>query len=150
MPEINPIAEGAKSLAESLNQTREAGKSLTKSIQNIQHDGVEVAQEQLASRDRHRQHEEAIENSMIYRAIQEYQNQYTIIKAEDKAEKEFKAKYGEKEWNKVLELKAVVEKEHKENQRYYGHKLEDVKRVQLYCWVAAAIVTYFLWRFNLV
>jgi len=150
MPEINPIAEGAKSLAESLNQTREASKSLTKSIQNIQHDGVEVAQEQLASRDRHRQHEEAIENSMIYRAIQEYQNQYTIIKAENKAEKEFKDKYGEKEWNKVLELKAVVEKEHKENQRYYGHKLEDVKRVQLYCWVAAAIVTYFLWRFNLV
>jgi hypothetical protein len=150
MPEINPIAEGAKSLAESLNQTREASKSLTKSIQNIQHDGVEVAQEQLASRDRHRQHEEAIENSMIYRAIQEYQNQYTIIKAENKAEKEFKDKYGEKEWNKVLELKAVVEKEHRENQRYYGHKLEDVKRVQLYCWVAAAIVTYFLWRFNLV
>ena len=28
----NPIAEGAKSLAESLNQSREAGKSLTKSI----------------------------------------------------------------------------------------------------------------------
>jgi len=146
----NAIAEGTKQLANSLDEVREAGKSLTKSIQNIQHDGVEVAQEQLASRDRHRQHEEAIENSMIYRAIQEYQNQYTIIKAEDKAEKEFKAKYGEKEWNKVLELKAVVEKEHKENQRYYGHKLEDVKRVQLYCWVAAAIVTYFLWRFNLV
>jgi hypothetical protein len=146
----NAIAEGTKQLANSLDEVREAGKSLTKSIQNIQHDGVEVAQEQLASRDRHRQHEEAIENSMIYRAIQEYQNQYTIIKAENKAEKEFKDKYGEKEWNKVLELKAVVEKEHKENQRYYGHKLEDVKRVQLYCWVAAAIVTYFLWRFNLV
>jgi hypothetical protein len=47
MPDINPIAEGAKSLSEGLNQAREAGKSLTKSIENIQHDGIEVAQEQL-------------------------------------------------------------------------------------------------------
>ena len=150
MPDINPIAEGAKSLADSLNQTREAGKSLTKSIENIQHDGIEVAQQELELLKRKRLIEDAIENSMIYRAIQEYQNQITIIKAENKAEADFKAKYGAKEWNKVLELKTVVEKEYKENQKYYGHKLEDVKRVQLYCWVAAAIVTYFLWRFNLV
>jgi len=144
------IASGVKGLSDSLNSTRQASKELTKTIEGIQHDAIDVAHQELEARQRHKAHEEAIENSMIYRAIQEYQNQYTIIKAEDKAEKEFKAKYGEKEWNKVLELKAVVEKEHKENQRYYGHKLEDVKRVQLYCWVAAAIVTYFLWRFNLV
>jgi hypothetical protein len=43
MPEINPIAEGAKSLSEGLSQAREAGKSLTKSIEDIQHDGIEVA-----------------------------------------------------------------------------------------------------------
>ena len=146
----NPIVEGTKQLAQSLDDAREAGKSLTKSIENIQHDGIEVAQQELESLKRKRLIEDAIENSMIYRAIQEYQNQITIIKAENKAEADFKAKYGEKEWNKVLELRAVVEKEHKENKKYYGHKLEDVKRVQLYCWVAAAIVTYFLWRFNLV
>ena len=146
----NPIVEGTKQLAQSLDDAREAGKSLTKSIENIQHDGIEVAQQELESLKRKRLIEDAIENSMIYRAIQEYQNQITIIKAENKAEADFKAKYGAKEWNKVLELKTVVEKEYKENQKYYGHKLEDVKRVQLYCWVAAAIVTYFLWKFNLV
>ena len=146
----NPIVEGTKQLAQSLDDAREAGKSLTKSIENIQHDGIEVAQQELELLKRKRLIEDAIENSMIYRAIQEYQNQITIIKAENKAEADFKAKYGAKEWNKVLELKTVVEKEYKENQKYYGHKLEDVKRVQLYCWVAAAIVTYFLWRFNLV
>jgi hypothetical protein len=47
MPEINPIAEGAKSLSEGLSQAREAGKSLTKSIEDIQHDGVEVARQEL-------------------------------------------------------------------------------------------------------
>ena len=144
------IAGGVKGLSNSLNSTREASKELTKTIEGIQHDAIDVAHEELEARQRHKALEDAIENSLIYRAIQEYQNQITIIKAENKAEADFKAKYGTKEWNKVLELKTVVEKEYKENQKYYGHKLEDVKRVQLYCWLAAAIVTYFLWRFNLV
>ena len=150
MPDINPIAEGAKSLAESLEQSREAGKKLTKSIENIQHDGIEVAQEQLEARKKHKIHEEAMENSMIYRAIQEYQNQSTIIEAENKAEKEFKAKYGAKEWAKVLELKAVVEKEHLDNKKYYGHKLSDVRRVQFWCFFVAFIITSLLFYFNLV
>jgi hypothetical protein len=150
MPDINPIAEGAKSLAESLEQSRQAGKSLTKSIQNIQHDGVEVAQEQLASRDKHRQHEEAIVNSMLFKAVKEYEKQKTIINAENKAETEFKAKYGAKEWAKVLELKTVVEKEHKENASYYGHKLRDVKRVQMYCFLVAFFITCLLYYYGLV
>jgi hypothetical protein len=146
----NAIAEGTKQLAQSLDEAREAGKSLTKSIQNIQRDGVEVAQEQLASRDRHRQHEEAIANSMLFKAVQEYEKQSSIIKAENKAEAEFKAKYGAKEWAKVLELKTVVEKEHKENASYYGHKLRDVKRVQFYCFFAAFVITCLLYYFGLV
>ena len=150
MPDINPIAEGAKSLAESLNQSREAGKSLTKSIEDIQHDGVEVARQELETLKRKRLIEEATENSMIYRAIQEYEAQKAVIIAESKAEDEFKQRYGDKEWNKVLELKNVVEKEHLENKKYYGHKLEDVRRVQLLCFFAASIVTYFLWKFKLV
>ena len=150
MPDINPIAEGAKSLAESLNQSREAGKSLTKSIEDIQHDGVEVARQELDALKRKRMIEEATENSMIYRAIQEYEAQKAVIIAESKAEDEFKQRYGDKEWNKVLELKNVVEKEHLENKKYYGHKLEDVRRVQFYCWVVAAFITYLLWKFNLV
>ena len=147
---VNPIAEGASSLADSLEQTRQAGKKLTKSIENIQRDGTEVALQELEARKKHKIHEEAMENSMIYRAIQEYQNQSAIIQAENEAEKEFKAKYGAKEWSKVLELKQVVEKEHLENKKYYGHKLEDVRRVQFWCFFAAFIVTSLLFYFNLV
>ena len=146
----NPIAEGAKQLANSLEETRQAGKSLTKSIEDIQHDGVEVARQELEALKRKRLVEEATENSMIYRAIQEYEAQKAVIIAENKAEDEFKQRYGDKEWNKVLELKNVVEKEHLENKKYYGHKLEDVRRVQFYCWVVAAFITYLLWKFNLV
>ena len=150
MADINPIAEGARSLSKSLNQTREAGKELTKTIENIQHDAIDVAQQELEARKRQRSQEESMENSMIYRAIQEYETQKSIILAETKAEKEFKAKYGDKEWSKVLELKNVVEKEHVENKKYYGHKLEDVRRVQFYCWFAAFIITCLLFYFNLV
>jgi seryl-tRNA synthetase len=150
MPNINPIAEGAKSLAESLNQSREAGKSLTKSIEDIQHDGVEVARQELDALKRKRMVEEATENSMIYRAIQEYEAQKAVIIAESKAEEEFKERYGSKEWGKVLELKEVVAKEHKENKAYYGHKLDDVRRVQFWCFFVAAVITYILWKLNLV
>jgi len=150
MPDINPIAEGAKSLSDGLNQAREAGKSLTKSIEDIQHDGVEVARQELEALKRKRLVEEATENSMIYRAIQEYEAQKAVIIAENKAEKEFKNKYGTKEWAKVLELKTIVEKEEKENKTYYGHKLEDVRQVQFLCFVVASIITYFLWKFKLV
>jgi hypothetical protein len=147
---VNPIAEGASSLADSLEQTRQAGKKLTKSIENIQRDGTEVALQELEARKKHKLHEEAMENSMIYRAIQEYQNQSAIIEAENQAEKEFKAKYGAKEWSKVLELKQVVEKEHQESKKYYGHKLEDVRRVQFWCFFVAFIITSLLFYFNLV
>ena len=147
---VNPIAEGASSLADSLEQTRQAGKKLTKSIENIQRDGTEVALQELEARKKHKIHEEAMDNSMIYRAIQEYQNQSAIIQAENEAEKEFKAKYGAKEWSKVLELKAVVEKEHQESKKYYGHKLEDVRRVQFWCWFVAFIFTSLLFYFDLV
>ena len=146
----NPIIEGTKQLAHSLDDAREAGKSLTKSIENIQHDGIEVAKQELESLKRKRLVEEAKENSLIYKAIDEYESQKAVIIAENKAEQEFKQRYGDKEWNKVLELKDVVEKEYNENKKYYGHKLDDVKRVQFYCWVAAAFITYLLWKFNLV
>ena len=150
MAEFNPIAEGASSLADSLEQSRQAGKKLTKTIENIQHDGTEVALQELEARKKHKVHEEAMENSIIYRAIQEYKNQSAIIQAENEAEKEFKAKYGAKEWSKVLELKAVVEKEHQESKKYYGHKLEDVRRVQFWCWFVAFIITSLLFYFDLV
>ena len=146
----NPIAEGAKQLANSLDEAREAGKSLTKSIEDIQHDGVEVARQELEALKRKRLVEEATENSMIYRAIQEYEAQKAVIIAESKAEDEFKQRYGDKEWNKILELKDVVEKEYLENKKYYGHKLDDVRRVQFYCFFAAFVITCLLYWFNLV
>ena len=78
----------------------------------------------------------------LYAAETQLQAQPTLAaSAENTAEKEFKAKYGAKEWSKVLELKAVVEKEHAESKKYYGHKLQDVRRVQFWCFFVAFIIT---------
>jgi len=144
------IASGVKGLSKGLNSAREAGKELTKTIESIQHDAVDVAQQELKSHKRHKTQEEILNNSLIYKAIQEYKTQHSIIQEENKAEAEFKAKYGSKEWDKVLQLKVVVEKEMKENRTHYGHKLKDVQRVQLYCWFAAFVVTCLLYYFKLV
>jgi len=144
------ISAGITSVSDSLEASRQAGKKLTKTIENIQHDGVEVAQKELEAMQRKKEYEEAVQNSIIYKAIAEYQKQSAILDAEKKAEKEFKTKYGEKEWNKVLELKDIVEKEHLENKKYYGHKLDDVKRVQFWCWFIAFIITSLLFYFDLV
>ena len=43
MPDPFGITEGAKTLAGSLDSAREGSKQLTKSIEGIQHDGLDVA-----------------------------------------------------------------------------------------------------------
>jgi hypothetical protein len=150
MENYGGISEGIKSVANTLNSTRESSKELTKTIENIQKDGTEVALQQLEDKKKKQQHDEAEENSVVYKAVKEYKKQKALIDAENKLEKDFKAKYGAKEWNKVLELKAVVEKEQAENRKYYGHKLHDVRQVQFYCWFVAFIITCLLFYFELV
>jgi hypothetical protein len=44
------INEGVKTLTGSLDVARESAKSLTKSIENVQKDGAEVAQQKAAER----------------------------------------------------------------------------------------------------
>jgi len=150
MPDINPIVEGTNALANGLEQARKAGKKLTQTIEHIQHDGIEVAQQELDAKLKDKEKKEAIENSLIYQALKEYEKQSAIIKAEQKAEKEFKAKYGADEWAKVLQLKQLKEKQQRDNNKYYGHKLDDVKRVQFYCWFFAFIITCLLFYFGIV
>ena len=57
MPDPLGLSEGVKGLSSGLDSAREASKSLTKSIEGIQKDGLDVAQ-QLA-RERHRKYREA-------------------------------------------------------------------------------------------
>jgi hypothetical protein len=58
MPDPFGLSEGVKTLSGSLDSTREATKGLSKSIENIQHDGIDVAQKQAQDRIRARREAE--------------------------------------------------------------------------------------------
>jgi hypothetical protein len=145
MSDINPIAEGAKSVSSGLKSAREAGKELTKTIETSQRDAVDVALEKDFERRRQARDKEDKESLLIYKAIQEYERLNGILKLEEKAEADFVNKYGKKEWTKVVELKALVDKEEKEFKREFDKDLNKVRRVQFWCLFAAAWVTYWLW-----
>jgi len=135
------ISEGIKSATGSINSVRESTKEITKTIEGIQKDGVDVANQKAKEYVQKKRNEEYAKEVLIFAALEEYNRLAHILKEEAKAKKEFIAKHGEKEWDKVLELKAVVEKERKEYKKYHGHKSVEVKRVQLLCWIAALFVT---------
>jgi len=52
------LSEGVKTLSESLDASREASKGLSKSIEGIQKDGLDVAQKQAQDRLRARREAE--------------------------------------------------------------------------------------------
>jgi DNA topoisomerase VI subunit A len=138
------ISQGIKSATGSINSIRESTKEITKTIEGIQRDANDVAAQRLQQRLENERKKEANKEALIYAALEEYKRLRHNIDAEAKEKKDFIAKYGEKEWAKVLELKAVVEKERKQSKDYYGHQLTDVRRVQFLCFVAAFIVTVIL------
>lgn len=138
------ISQGIKSATGSINSIRESTKEITKTIEGIQKDANDVAAQRLQQKLENERKREANKDALIYAALEEYKRLRHNIDAEAKEKREFIAKYGEKEWAKVLELKAVVEKERKRSKEYYGHQLNDVRRVQFLCFVAAFIVTIIL------
>jgi hypothetical protein len=135
------ISQGIKSATGSINSIRESTKEITKTIEGIQKDGAEVANQKAQEYVQKKRNEEYAKDVLIFAALEEYNRLAHIIKEESKAKREFISKHGEKEWAKVLELKSVVEKERKDLKKYHGHKAHEVQRVQLLCWVAAFFVT---------
>jgi len=138
------ISEGIKSATGSINSIRESTKEITKTIEGIQKDGAEVANQKAQEYVQKKRNEEYAKDVLIFAALEEYNRLAHTIKEESKAKREFISKHGEKEWAKVLELKSVVEKERKDYKKYHGHKASEVKTVQFLCFVVAFIVTVIL------
>lgn len=138
------ISEGIKATTGSINSIRESSKEITKTIEGFQKDADDVIKQQALQRLQKNRNTEYAKEMLIFAALEEYNRLSHAIKEEAKAKKEFIDKHGEKEWAKVLELKSVVEKERKEQKKYYGHKASEVKTVQFLCFVAALIVTIIL------
>jgi hypothetical protein len=137
------ITEGVKTLSGSLDATREATKGLSKSIENIQHDGLEVAQKQANERIRARREAEFKKEQALIKALKQWQHNKQISDEEAKLKIDFVKKYGAKEWEAVLKIKVDIENLRKKDNEEYQHDLKAVKRLQFWCFIAAAIVAWY-------
>jgi hypothetical protein len=138
------ITEGVKTLSGSLNASREAAKGLSKSIEGIQQDGLDVAQQKANERRRALREAEFKKQTALIKALEDWQKKKQISDQEAKLKIDFVKQYGAKEWEAVLKIKLDIENMERKSNEEFQHDLKEVRRVQVWCFVAALIVTLWL------
>jgi hypothetical protein len=138
------LSEGVKGLSAGLDGSREAAKSISKQIEGIQKDGLDVAQKQANERIRARREAELKKERALVKALESWKHKKQISDEEAKLKIDFVKKYGAKEWEAVLKIKLDIENMQRKDNEEFQHDLKAVRRVQFYCFVAALIVTLWL------
>jgi hypothetical protein len=144
MSDLLGLSEGAKGLSSGLDSARSASKSVTKSIEGIQNDGLEVAQQRAQERIRARREAEAKKERALIKALDEWKRKKQISDEEADLKIKFVRQYGAKEWDALLRIKLDIENMERKNNDEFQHDLKAVRRVQFYCFMAALIVTLWL------
>jgi len=143
------ISEGVKSLTGSLEASRTASKGLSQSIENIQRDGLDVANKQAQERLRARREAEFRKEKALIKALESWKHKKQISDEEAKLKIDFVKKYGAKEWEAVLKIKLDIENMQRKDNEEFQHDLKAVRRVQFYCFcVAAVFAWYFTWGYK--
>jgi len=138
------ISEGVKALSGSLDSTREATKGLSKSIEAAQHDATEVAQKQANDRIRARREAEFKKERALIKALESWKHKKQISDEEANLKIKFIKAHGAKEWEAVLKIKLDIENMQRKDNEEYQHDLKAVRRVQFYCFAAAAVIAWYL------
>ena len=138
------ISEGVKTLSGSLDANREAAKGLSKSIENVQHDAIDLAQKQANERIRARREAEFKKERALIKALESWKHKKQISDEEAKLKIDFVKKYGAKEWEAVLKIKLDIENMQRKDNEEYQHDLKAVRRVQMYCFALAAVIAWYL------
>ena len=138
------LSEGVKTLSGSLDASREASKGLSKSIEGIQKDGLDVAQKQAQERLRARREAEARKEMALIKALEAWKHKKQISDEEARLKIDFVKKYGAKEWDAVLKIKLDIENLQRKDNEEYQHDIKAVRRVQLYCFAVAAFIAWYL------
>jgi hypothetical protein len=144
MPDTFGFSEGAKALSSSLDSSRESAKHLSKSIEGIQKDAVDVAQKMAQDRIRAKREAELKKERALLKALESWKHKKQISDEEAKIKMDFVKKYGAKEWDAVLRIKLDIENMERKNNEEFQHDLKAVRRVQFYCFVVALFVTLWL------
>jgi hypothetical protein len=138
------LSEGVKGLSSGLDSAREAGKSVSKQIENIQKDGTDLAQQRAQERIRARREAEFKKQRALVKALEQWQHKKQISDEEAKLKIDFVKKYGAKEWDALLRIKLDIENMERKDNEEFQHDLKAVRRVQFYCFMAALMVTLWL------
>jgi hypothetical protein len=144
MPDQFGFSEGIKALSSSLDSTREASKGLSKSIEGIQQDATDVAKQKLQERIRAKREAELKKERALVKALQEWKRKKQISDEEANLKIDFVKKYGAKEWDAVLKIKLDIENMERKEHEEFQHDLKEVRRVQIWCFIAALLVTLWL------
>jgi len=144
------ITEGVKALSGSLDASREASKGLSKSIEDIQQDGIDVAQKKAQERRRAQREAEFKKETALIKALEDWKHKKQISDKEANLKIDFVKKYGAKEWEAVLKIKLDIENMERKNKEAFQHDVKEVRRVQFYCFAAAAVIAWYLtWGYKI-
>jgi hypothetical protein len=138
------LSDGVKGLSSGLDSAREASKSVSKQIESIQKDAVDVAKQQAQDRIRARREAEFKKERALVKALEEWKRKKQISDEEADLKIKFVKQYGAKEWDALLRIKLDIENMERKNNEEYQHDLKAVRKVQFYCFVAALVVTLWL------
>ena len=138
------LGVGAKGISEGFKTGREAGKEIGKNIEDVQKEAVDLAKQRAQAKIRERREAELKKERAIYKALEEYRHRKKISDEEYKLRVDFIKQHGTKEWQKVLDLKAEIERLEKEDKKYFDEELAKVKWVQFWCFLVAAWVAYYI------
>ena len=138
------LSEGAKTLSGSLNASRESAKQLSKSIEGIQQDGLDVAQRKANERRRALKEAEHKKQTALIKALEDWNKKKQMSDQETKLKIDFVKKYGAKEWDAVLKIKLDIENLERKANEEFQHDLKEVRKVQFYCFAVAALIAWYL------
>lgn len=138
------LSVGAKGISEGFKTGREAGKEISKNIEDVQKEAIDLARQKAQAKIRERREAELKKQRAIYKALEEYKHRKRITDEEYKLRIEFVKQYGTKEWQKVLDIKTEIEKLEKEDKQYFDQELSKVKWVQFWCFLVAAWIAYYI------
>jgi hypothetical protein len=144
MSDLYGINEGVKALTSGLDAGRESAKSLTKQVEAIQKDALDVAQQQAKARRTAQREAEFKKQQAIFKALDEYKRRKLLTDQEVELKKQFIKQYGTKEWDSVLRIKTEIEALEKHNIEEFQHDLKSVRRVQFWCFFVAAFIAWYL------
>ena len=141
------FTDGVKALTGSMDSARESAKSLTKQVEAIQKDGLDVAQKLAQDRLRAKREAEVKKQLAIHKALAEYRHRKLISQEEYKLKVDFlrqvkSASIGEKEWAEILKIKNELEALEQKEKAQFDGDLKNIRRVQLMCFIVAAWIAW--------